>query len=233
MPESEPLRAPERSALLREPLGLIEPLRLLLRNRRLRNMPRGDGRIVMLVPGFGTTDHWLAPLGAYLRWLGYRVEGWGLGRNTGRVPQLVPKMVERIDGLAADHDDGIALVGWSLGGYLAREAARERQALVRRVVTFGSPVIGGPKYTTTARYYKKNGFDLDEIEARVTERDEVPLRIPVTAIYSRRDGIVAWRACIDHVNPDVEHIEIKATHLGMGLSPEVFEIVAERLARSR
>jgi pimeloyl-ACP methyl ester carboxylesterase len=233
MADSNLLKAPARRELLREPLGLIEPARLLLRQRRLRRMPRGDGQLVMLVPGFGTTDHWLWPLGAYLRSLDYRVEGWGLGRNTGRVPQLVPQMVDRIDALTGDVDGGITLVGWSLGGYLAREAARERQQLVRRVVTFGSPVVGGPKYTTTARHYEKNGFDLDEIEARVTERDDVPLDVPVTAIYSRRDGIVAWRACIDHVNPNVEHIEIKATHLGMGLSPEVFEIVAQRLARSR
>lgn len=185
---------------------------------------------MVLIPGFGTTDHWLWPLGKYLKWLGYRVEGWGQGRNSGRVPQLIPRIVERLEALAAPEDCHLSLVGWSLGGYLAREAARERPNLVRRVVTFGSPVVGGPKYTATARHYIKNGFDLDEIEAQVAARDEVPLTVPVTAIYSKRDGIVAWQACIDRANPDVEHVEVSATHLGLGFSPEVFETVAYRLA---
>jgi pimeloyl-ACP methyl ester carboxylesterase len=229
-PPPPPAGPPPRPALLREPLGLLEPLRLALGGRRLAGLPRGSGQRVVLIPGFGTTDHWLWPLGRYLCWLGYRTEGWGLGRNTGRVPQLVPRLVERIGAMAAEDGAPLRLVGWSLGGYLAREVARDRPDAVRCVVTFGSPVIGGPKYTASARHYLRHGFDLDEIEARVADREAVPLRVPVTAIYSRRDGVVAWEACIDRANPTVEHVEVPATHLGMGFSPEVYEIVARRLA---
>ena len=225
-----PAGPPPRPALLREPLGLIEPLRLALGHRRLASLPRGSGERVVLIPGFGTTDHWLWPLGRYLSWLGYRTEGWGLGRNTGRVPQLVPRLVERVGQMAVDDGAPVRLVGWSLGGYLAREVARDLPDAVRCVVTFGSPVIGGPKYTASARHYERNGFDLDEIAARVADREAVPLEVPVTAIYSKRDGVVAWEACIDHGNATVEHVEVAATHLGMGFSPEVYEIVARRLA---
>jgi pimeloyl-ACP methyl ester carboxylesterase len=224
-----PTGPPPRSALLWEPLGLLEPLRLALGSRRLARLPRGDGRTVVLLPGFGTTDHWLWPLGRYLRYLGYRVESWGQGRNHGRVPQLVPRLVERVRTLAERDEAPLGLVGWSLGGYLARETARELPAQVSRVITFGSPVVGGPKYTATARHYLRNGFDLDAIEARVAEREAVPLRVPVTAIFSKRDGIVSWQACIDHSNANVEHLEVGATHFGMGFSPRVFEIVARRL----
>ena len=73
------------------------------------------------------------------------------------------------------------LIGWSLGGYLAREAAREDPDLVHQVITLGSPVVGGPKYT---------------LVAQVAARNSVPLRTPVVAIYSR-DAVVAWEACID------------------------------------
>lgn len=226
-----PSGPPPRAALLREPLGLLEPARLACRGPALARLPRGRGQRVMLVPGYGTTDRWLWPLGRFLAWLGYRVDGWGLGRNHGRVPQLVPRLGERVAARAADDGAPVRLVGWSLGGYIAREVARDHPASVHRVVTFGSPVVGGPKYTATARQYLKRGYDLEEIAARVAARESVPLAVPVTAIYSKRDGVVAWEACIDRVNDGVEHVEVPATHFGMGFSPEVYEIVARRMAR--
>jgi dienelactone hydrolase len=125
----------------------------------------------------------------------------------------------------------VRCVGWSLGGNLAREAARERPELVERVVTFGTPAVGGPKYTSVARMYRQRGLDLDAIEARFAERERVPIRVPVTAIYSRRDGVVAWRACIDRSTPDVEHVEVRGAHLGLGFHPAVYRVVADRLAR--
>jgi dienelactone hydrolase len=161
------------------------------------------------------------------------VEGWGLGRNTGRVPQLIPRIVERLEQLSQRQGDRVGLVGWSLGGYLAREAARERPELISRVVTLGSPVVGGPKYTLASRHYERHGFDLDEIEADIAARDEVPLKTPVTAIFSKRDGVVSWQACIDRVNASTEHVEVNTTHIGLGMSPDVFAIIADRLGRRR
>jgi len=127
----------------------------------------------------------------------------------------------------------VALVGWSLGGYVAREIARDHPDSVRRVVTLGSPVIGGPRYTTVARLASVQGWDLEEIEAWVEARKRVPLRVPVTALYSRRDAVVAWRACVDpEPGAPIEHVEVATTHLGFGFSAEVYRLVARRLARS-
>ena len=95
----------------------------------------------------------------------------------------------------------------------------------------GTPIVGGPKYTRVGEGYRRRGVDLDAIEAQVRARYAVPLRVPVTAIYSRGDGIVAWRACIDHFSPDVEHVEVGTTHLGLGFSADVYRVIAERLAR--
>jgi len=64
----------------------------------------------------------------------------------------------------------------------------------------------------------------------VAAREEIPLTRPVLAIYSKRDGVVAWQACIDGRNGCVEHVEVQATHLGLGLSPQVYLLVANRLA---
>jgi pimeloyl-ACP methyl ester carboxylesterase len=216
---------------VREALGLLEPVRLASRLPRLARHPRGEGRPLLVLPGFGASDQSTWILRQYLAWLGYVVDGWGLGRNTGRVPQLIPRIIDRLENISQHHGDRVGLVGWSLGGYLAREAARERPDLVSRVVTLGSPVVGGPKYTLASRHYKRNGFDLDEIEASVAARDEVPLETPVTAIFSKRDGIVAWQACIDRINTSTEHVEVRATHIGLGMNPDVFAIVADRLGK--
>ena len=230
MQDRGPLRAPETARLGRELLAVREIPRLLLRWPWLRREPRSPGEPVLTVPGFGAGDSSLWPLRRYLRALGYRAEGWGLGRNNGKVPELIPRVVERTARLADQAGGPVRLVGWSLGGNLAREAARVRPELVDRVVTLGTPVVGGPRYTIAAGFYERKGYDLAEIEAYVDELDETPLRVPVTAIYSKSDAIVAWRACIDHRNPTVEHVEIPTSHLGLTLSPDVFRLVARRLA---
>lgn len=228
---NEEIQAPRPIHLLGEARGLFEFSNLLLESRRLARQPKGQGQPVLVLPGFGASDASTAVLRAYVRYLGYRPRGWGLGRNTGDVPALLARVVEQLDQFAAEERQPVALIGWSLGGVLAREAARERPAAARLVITLGSPVVGGPKYTAAAAYYRRQGFDLDDIEAQVAARNERPIETPITAIYSRSDAVVAWRACIDRHAPNVDHVEVESTHLGLGFSPRVFEIIAERLAR--
>lgn len=186
----------------------------------------------MVVPGFATDDAWTARLRAFLGSIGYTVKGWGLGRNGGQVPKLIPRVVEQTEEIANAHGSPVRLVGWSLGGYLVREAARERPELVDRVITLGAPIVGGPTYTVSAPTYVKRGYDLEEIAAGVVERERRPITVPVFAVYSRSDGVVAWRACIDtFANPRVEHHEVESTHLGMVGSHRVFRLVSNLLAR--
>jgi pimeloyl-ACP methyl ester carboxylesterase len=166
---------------------------------------------------------------SYLRRRGHRVSDWGLGRNTGDARQLRAQLQGVIAGSMATHGEPVALVGWSLGGYIAREYARDFPQQVRQVVTLGSPVVGGPRYTATAGWYRDRGYDLEQVERTIAARYEVPLSVPVTAIYSRRDGIVAWRACIDRWSPQVQHVEVSETHVGLGFAPRVLALVAAAL----
>jgi pimeloyl-ACP methyl ester carboxylesterase len=186
----------------------------------------------MVVPGYATDDAWTARLRGFLDSIDYDVVGWSLGRNRGNVPKLIPAVVRQVENLAAESGGPVRLVGWSLGGYLVREAARERPELVERVITLGAPVVGGPSYTASAPGYVRKGYDLDEIKAQVEDRERQPIEVPVYAVFSRSDGVVAWRACIDRFpNPLVEHHEVRSSHLGMVNSPRVFRLVAELLAR--
>ncbi len=196
---------------------------------RLAVQERGQGEPVMVLPGFRASDTSTHVLRSYLRYLGYSVRGWGLGVNQGNVRVLLPKLSDKIQKFAEQRNRKIRLVGWSLGGYLAREVARNHPDAVDRVITMGSPIIGGPKFTAAASFYKERGIDMDEIEAAVDKRYEIPLKVPVTAIYSKGDGIVSWQACIDHRSPNIKHIEVRGSHLSLGFSPKVLRIVASRL----
>jgi len=126
----------------------------------------------------------------------------------------------------------VAIIGWSFGGYLARELARERPDLVRLVITLGTPIVGGPKYTVVAESYRQRGIDIEAIAAEVERRNRIAdLDVPIVAIYSRNDSVVAWQACIDRQSPNIEHVEVKSTHLGFGFSADVYKIIAQRLAQ--
>jgi alpha/beta superfamily hydrolase len=126
----------------------------------------------------------------------------------------------------------VRIIGWSFGGFIARELARERPELIHRVITLGTPVVGGPKYTVFAARLRRKGVDLDAMEAEIASRNSITLQTPVTAIYSRADAMVAWQACIDRNGSNVEHVEVGTTHMGFGISPEVYMIIAQRLASS-
>ncbi|MEM7079267.1 MAG: alpha/beta hydrolase [Pseudomonadota bacterium] len=224
------ITAPSLFDTLREGLTPLTLPALILQTPRLALAARGDGSRVLVWPGFGASNASTTLLRAYLQYLGYRPRGWNLGRNNGDVLAQLALLTEQTRELAAD--EPVSIVGWSLGGYLAREVARELPGHVRRIITLGSPVVGGPKYTAVARAFDTQGQSLDEIERLVDERYRVPIETPITAIYSRLDGVVAWQACIDEQTPGVEHVEIASTHTGMGFAPDALAIIAARLSRA-
>ena len=215
---------------MREARGLIELPRLLLRFPSLARQPRGNGEPVLIFPGFGAGDGSTLILKGYLRLLSYRARGWGLGRNRGIANDSLPRLLRRLGNLSRRSKQKVTLIGWSYGGYLARELARERPDLVRLVITLGTPVVGGPKYTLAAEVYRKRGIDIELIAAEVERRNRMgSLEVPVVAIYSQKDGLVAWEACIDRHTLNIEHIEVKSTHLGFGFSADVYKVIAQRL----
>lgn len=222
-------KAPDPWRVSRELAAVFELPRLAWRARFLLSLPRGGGAPAIVFPGFGAGDASTAILRTFLRGLGYDARGWGLGRNRGDVAGTVPRLIASAEALHAERGEPLRLVGWSLGGVLARELARERPELVACVVTLGTPVVGGPKYTLAAEFYRRQGVDLDALESQIAEREKLAIERPITAIYSRRDGVVAWQACIDRSNPSVRHVEVETTHTGLGFNPEVYELVARAL----
>ncbi len=216
-----------RTALgeLGTPLGAV---RLLGAAPRLAAAPRGDGHLVVDIPGWKAPELSGLPLRRYLRRLGYDARGWGFGTNIGDTTGDIDRLADRVLELVEDTGSPASLVGWSLGGVIAREVARRHPDAVRRVITYGTPV-SGPTYTTVARAYTRGPDPDGHREARRLDETN-PIPVPLTVLFSRRDGVVAWQACIDRTSTEAEHIEISSTHLGMGVDPDVWAIVADRLA---
>jgi pimeloyl-ACP methyl ester carboxylesterase len=225
------LKPPSFITTAKELLTPLELARLIAATPALTNYARGHGEPVMVLPGLGSSDVSTLIMRKYLAWLGYEVRGWNLGRNTGNVAELLPQVTEQIRRHYAQANAKVTIIGWSLGGVLAREIARDTPELIEQIITLGSPAVGGPKYTSFAKLYTARGVDLDSIEARIAERERRPISVPITSIYSKQDGIVAWQASIDKLNPQAEHVEVNATHLGLGISPEVFKVLAKKLAQ--
>lgn len=229
MSRRPPPTPPTRWATAGEALSGLQALRLAAATPRLARTPRGTGRPVVLVPGLGASDTSLLPLRRFLRDRGHHARSAGLGRIHGDVELQARQLLGRVAALAADRNDRVALIGWSLGGILSRAVARERPDLVRRIVTFGTPVAGGPAHTAFGRRYTDD--ELREIDALIEARRARPLQTPITAIWSGRDGVVAPHACIDDHSANVDHVEVSSTHLGMGIDPDVWAVIADRLSR--
>lgn len=226
----EPIVPRLATAFLPEWRTALLPGRLLLSAPSLARAPRGDGAPVVDVPGWQAPEATMAPLRGYLRWLGHDARGWGRGVNLGDPERNARALVETVRAVHEETGRRVALVGWSLGGVVAREVARQAPDAVRRVVTYGTPVVGGPTYTVGAASF--GAAEGRRVTARIRERERTdPIRVPVTAIYTRRDAVVSWPACIDRWTPDVRHVEVTSTHLGLGIDPDVWRVVADQLAR--
>lgn len=228
-PHVEPF-VPERTwrTNAAEILGWYRAVGSWARPRRPPLPPAPRPRRVVVLPGFGMTDRTTVVLRRYLRACGHEVVGWGLGTNHGHLEADVERVAERLDHFGRR----VVLVGWSLGGVLAREVARDHGHRVERVVTLGSPVIDGPRFTSAGPMFAAvNGTDLDSYVARIRARLENPLPVPVTVVFSRNDRIVAWPATRDPWTRDVEYVEVSTTHTGLGFHPEPLAAIARTLAR--
>jgi len=148
------------------------------------------------------------------------------------VPYLADRAAVRVKQRAEAFGSKVILIGWSLGGYLAREVARDSPDAVSQIITLGAPIIGGPKYTTAARFFEIKGLDLDWIESESAKRDRNPIQQPILTIFSKTDAVVDWRAAIDKVSPNVRHIEVKASHLGMGFNRSIWRLIRAQLMGS-
>ena len=167
----------------------------------------------------------------YLGDLGHDAHGWGLGRNLGPRAGVREALLERLDRLHEISVRKFSLVGWSLGGDYARALALRRPDAVRNVVTLGSPIAGDARSTRARRAYEWASGHRTAPNAGPPPFRAVPDDVPSTSIFSRSDGVVAWRASLQPDGPLAENVEVIGSHLGLGVHAPVLYAVADRLAQ--
>lgn len=246
---------PALAALLREGSVVTEAGRLAVHRRASRHARRRTsyaGRPalraagpVLLIPGFLAGDWTLTAMARELRSSGFRTYRSQIHANVGCTLEAALALETRLEQIAERRGARVQIVGHSLGGMIARGLAARRPDLVSGIVTMGSPMRAPAAHhavlTRGVRLLNRladagvPGLMSEDCVAgecahlSFTESQE-PLRADVTMtnIYSRRDGIVDWRACID---PAGTPVEVRASHVGMAVDPRVVEVVTAALLR--
>ncbi len=225
---------PSAGLLLTEPLrGLADQAALLVAVPGLLAAPRGDGHGVLIFPGLLAGDPSTGPLRGFLRWLGYDVRGWDLGRNYGPTEAVLAGLPRALLRHAERTGGPVSLIGWSLGGIYAREMARRYPRRVRQVITLGSPyAMTHPGQSHAHGPYERLSFlHAPDSELPSREQRSRPINVPSTSVYSRLDGVVAWRACMEPETALHQNVEVRCSHVGFGVDPATLWLIADRLAR--
>ena len=194
---------------------------------------RGDGHPALVLPGFATSDRATAPLRAALRRAGFRAHGWESGSNLGSSSQTLERTTTHLRHLCERSGQPVSIIGHSAGGVLGRAMARRSPELVRQVITVGSPFRfrRGDRSTLSAIAELVADPSSRPLSKRPREEHRPPLPVPTTAIYSRTDGIVDWRSCIEAVGDQRENVEVRSSHAGLLHHPAVLLVILDRLAQ--
>lgn len=193
---------------------------------RLGERGPADGPKLMVLPGFLATDRTTLGLQRALAGAGYRVSGWGLGINRGARPDTLERIVDRLEAFGGG--EPVILVGWSLGGIYAREAAKARPDLVAKVVTLGTPFSGDRRSNNVWRLYEL-------IARHPVDRPPVPgdpavkPPVPTLALWSRRDGLIAPAAARGEPGERDSEQELDCRHMGYAVSGRAFPHIVEAI----
>ncbi len=206
-----------------------------LRGRRaageLANKWPGDGRTIVVIPGLGVNDSATHLLRSVLNQAGYNASGWGLGRAGPIKVDLFDKMDGKIDEIIQQSGNPVTLLGWSLGGVIARDYAHHAPDKIKEVITLGSPFSGDPHTNRAWRIYEMMA-DHPVDRPPLGGKYAIKPCMPTTAIWSRKDGVIPVAAARGLPEQSDQNIEIDCGHFSMSSAPIAIEAVLRALAGS-
>lgn len=197
--------------------------------------PSGHGRPVLVIPGFQATDTMTGRLRDHLTRHDFGAHGWAQGANIGLTDKRIDGLIERFESLHKRYDQPISIVGWSFGGVLARWLAHTYPDDVRQIVCLGSPWRAeGEKTRATAMFERsRRKHGISDRARPMVDLMRGPVPVPVTAVYSKTDGITSWHGCSvdESTDPRAENVVVPSSHLGMVANPLVLDVVVDRLTQ--
>lgn len=209
-----------------------------LRPRRQPHAPP-----VFLVPGFMAGDQSLAALRGWLRRRGSATAAAGLRLNVDCAERTAGAIEARLLRFTKGTGRRTVVIGQSRGGGLARVIALRNPDAVSTLVMLGSPVVDPLDVGSTVLSAVRSVARLGDLgvpgmfssrcasgECCAAFRDDLVAPLPesvrAVSIYSRTDGIVAWRSCLD---PSASHVEVDSSHTGMAVNRAVYRVLARIL----
>ncbi len=187
---------------------------------------------VLLMPPYLGNDNTTRYFRKYLKSVGFKTYKWDLGVNMINSKSL-PKLVEKLDEIYEKHQEKVSLVGWSGGGIFAKIIAKRHPDKVEQLITVGSPVWGIKNMKTPiirSLEFLRGKKLKTRNEKFIKELEEIP-EVPVTCIYTKTDGIVPWKNCMEAetYRNDIKNVEVFGSHSGMGANASVILTVAHAL----
>ncbi|MEE4155119.1 MAG: alpha/beta fold hydrolase [Erythrobacter sp.] len=232
-------RPPNRFWTFTEGRAMLELASFYAMRPALSALPQGDGHAVLTMPGFMASNGSTLPMRSLLSSLGYDAHGWDSGRNVRVNEDLIDKLENQLDRLYTESGSRtVSLIGWSLGGVLARELAKLHPDKVRLVISLGSPITDDRNHTNAARLFRFfNGDEPDRVRGGQFRGLDIAPPVPTTSILTKTDGIVHWRGSVQSPertvsNQPTENIRVYASHCGLGVNPSVMIAIADRLAQA-
>jgi pimeloyl-ACP methyl ester carboxylesterase len=229
--DDKTVEPPSLSSLAGEGRGLLDIPALLAAAPLLATAPRGQPHPVVVLPGLGADDRSTIAIRGFLESLGYQVHGWGRGRNVRAPDADLAAVAAQVKKLRQDSGAKVSLVAWSRGGIIAREVARQIPDAVRMVITLGSPFAAPGASNVRAVWKLLTGQKYEPPTPERVSRLAQPIPVPSTSIYTRADGVVAWRACLEEEGGERENVEVNTTHIGLGFHAPALWVIADRLAQ--
>jgi len=237
-------------SIARESLAIGE-LAALMRDPIYRgvNVARGDGRLVVVIPGLFGNDLYLWPLRRWLSRIGYHPSASGLWINAGCADRLTSEIEKWIDRQRSYREGQITLIGHSRGGMLARSLASRLGDRVSHLIMIGSPI--GPamafaqsgwtsaltedgrlnalsRASNTARRVLDPDCRFPQCGCDFVQgmRRELGAHTTVLSIYSRDDTVVPPPASIVTGG---RNVEVTGSHSGLVYNPAVYRELARSL----
>ena len=194
---------------------------------------KGEGKPVLLIPPYLADDNATSFVRRYLSSLGFKTYKWEQGFNMIKAHYL-PRLEEKLDDIYSSHGEKVSIVGWSGGGMFAKIIANRHPEQVEQIVTIGSPVWGvmDMKSLVDGVLQFFRGKSLKEKNKKFIEELEPIPNVPVTCIYTKTDGVVPWKHCVEaeSYRDDIKNIEVFGSHSGLGANVSVLMITANALS---